>query len=61
METTKQSERQFSGVQLQIESLLSLDDVLGRLRSRTGQSTVPQINELAVADWFLPASICSEA
>ncbi len=37
----------FEGIRLEIESALSFDAVLQRLREQTGKSTIPQINESA--------------
>jgi uncharacterized protein (DUF302 family) len=47
MKKASQITQQFTGTRLQIDSSLSFDEVLRRLREQTGKSTVPHINEVA--------------
>jgi uncharacterized protein (DUF302 family) len=47
MDKAKQITHKFAGVRIQVESTLTFDEVLDRLREQTGKSTVPHINEVA--------------
>ncbi len=49
MERAKQITHKFEGIRLQIDTSLSFDDVLSRLKERTGKSAIPLINEVAAS------------
>ncbi|HEX4808946.1 MAG TPA: DUF302 domain-containing protein [Bryobacteraceae bacterium] len=47
MDRTRQIAHEFKGIRLEINSGLSFDEVLRRLKDQTGESTVSQVNEVA--------------